>query len=1072
MADNLTTTTTVSTIPDATVIATDDAGAGGHVQLVKLAISTDGSATALTADNSDGLLVNLGTNNDVTVTSGTITANLGATDNAVLDAISAATVATQAAVEGTLTVASHAVTNAGTFVVQEDGAALTALQLIDDIIYVDDTATHATGTTKGAGIMAAATPTDTSIDANDIGMLAMSTDRRLHVDSQIVGQDADVTIADGGNSITIDGTITANLSATDNAVLDSIATATVATQAAVEGTLTVGPHAVTNAGTFATQATLQANSGVDIGDVDVTSIIPGTGATNLGKIEDAAHTTGDVGVMTLAVQQTADAALAGTSGDYAPLQVDDTGYLKVNVKAGGGTGGTSDTDDSAFTAGSGSGTPAMGFFSVDTVDSGDVGVLAMDASRRLLVSIEADNAGIGGGTQYAVDTALGATPTGTLAVAIRDDALSALTPVEGDAVGQRVDANGALWVIHSGTVTVDGSGVTQPISGTVTANLSATDNAVLDQIEVNTSYGDNTGGGVEAGSLRVTLANDSTGLLSVDDNGGSLTVDGTVTANPTNTISTNNSTTSTLGISATYTGTGDDVTNYSAVTIQLDSSHDSATDGMTFQFSIDDTNWDDVYTFTYTAADGARRFQYPVTAQYFRVVYTNGGTGQSHFRMQTILHRADVDTSIHRLVDSVDPDRSAHLLKTAIIAQAAGSGDFVPIAATAGGNLKMSVQEFSDGVDVGNGAVGSETLRVTVASDSTGSLAVTNAGTFVVQEDGAALTALQLLDDVVSTLGTTTYTETTTKGNIIGVVRNDTLAALANTDNEIAPLQVNATGALYVEVDSSALPAGAATAAAQLADGHNVTVDNAAGASAVNIQDGGNSITIDGTVTANLSATDNAVLDQIELNTSYGDNVGNGTAAGSLRVTVASDTTGVLSVDDNGGSLTIDGTVTASNTAGDIAHDAADSGNPVKVGGKAVNFDGTAPGTAVAEADRVNFITDVYGRQLVETAHPNHFSASVDYATAQTNATVKAAAGAGLKLYITDIVVSNGATAGNITLLDGSGGTVMIELYPAINGGMAMPFKTPIALTANTLLAITSTTVTTHSVTVSGYVAP
>lgn len=45
--------------------------------------------------------------------------------------------------------------------------------------------------------------------------------------------------------------------------------------------------------------------------------------------------------------------------------------------------------------------------------------------------------------------------------------------------------------------------------------------------------------------------------------------------------------------------------------------------------------------------------------------------------------------------------------------------------------------------------------------------------------------------------------------------------------------------------------AGVATAANQLADGHNVTVDNASGGSAVNIQDGGNTITVDGTVTAN-----------------------------------------------------------------------------------------------------------------------------------------------------------------------------------------------------------------------------
>src|SRR5690349_21962637 len=37
------------------------------------------------------------------------------------------------------------------------------------------------------------------------------------------------------------------------------------------------------------------------------------------------------------------------------------------------------------------------------------------------------------------------------------------------------------------------------------------------------------GGGTESTALRVTVASDSTGVLSVDDNGGSLTVDGTVT---------------------------------------------------------------------------------------------------------------------------------------------------------------------------------------------------------------------------------------------------------------------------------------------------------------------------------------------------------------------------------------------------------------------------------------------------------------------------------------------------------------------------------------------------------------
>lgn len=58
MADGLTTqSSTLATIPSASKIATDDCGSPGHVQLVKLAISTDGDATLLTADNTDGMLV-------------------------------------------------------------------------------------------------------------------------------------------------------------------------------------------------------------------------------------------------------------------------------------------------------------------------------------------------------------------------------------------------------------------------------------------------------------------------------------------------------------------------------------------------------------------------------------------------------------------------------------------------------------------------------------------------------------------------------------------------------------------------------------------------------------------------------------------------------------------------------------------------------------------------------------------------------------------------------------------------------------------------------------------------------
>lgn len=134
---------------------------------------------------------------------------------------------------------------------------------------------------------------------------------------------------------------------------------------------------------------LAANSGVDIGDVDVTSVIPGTGATNLGKAEDAAHTSGDVGVMGLFVRQSTQADF-GADGDYVPGSVDDNGGLRVSIVAGGGTGGTSCVDGAAFTVNTDSVSPA-GYYYNDTtpgaIDEGDCGISRMTGNRVLLNTI-------------------------------------------------------------------------------------------------------------------------------------------------------------------------------------------------------------------------------------------------------------------------------------------------------------------------------------------------------------------------------------------------------------------------------------------------------------------------------------------------------------------------------------------------------------------------------------------------------------------------------------------------------------------------------------------------------------
>jgi hypothetical protein len=189
--------------------------------------------------------------------------------------------------------------------------------------------------------------------------------------------------------------------------------------------------------------------------------------------EDAAHGSGDKGVMTLAVRSDAGGAIAGTDGDYSPLQVDASGALRVT----GGGGGTEYTEDAAAAANPvGGASILVRSDTPSTITGTDGDNVAQRGTNygaayvQLVTSAGAYIDSVGGGTQYAVDAALGSTPTGTLAVAIRDDSLSTLTPVEGDAIGLRVDANGALWTTVSGTVTVGTHAVTQSGTWNVTVN--------------------------------------------------------------------------------------------------------------------------------------------------------------------------------------------------------------------------------------------------------------------------------------------------------------------------------------------------------------------------------------------------------------------------------------------------------------------------------------------------------------------------------------------------------------------------------------------------------------------------
>jgi hypothetical protein len=172
------------------------------------------------------------------------------------------------------------------------------------------------------------------------------------------------------------------------------------------------------------------------------------------------------------------------------------------------------------------------------------------------------------------------------------------------------------------------------------------------------------------------------------------------------------------------------------------------------------------------------------------------------------------------------------------------------------------------------------------------------------------------------------------------------------------------------------------------------------------------------------------------------------------------------------GDALVDDTLDALKTVpgGHVAHDAADSGNPLKIGGRAE----TTFQTAVADGDRVDALFDVYGVQRVRGDHPNLWSYHEDSASALTDTSVQAAPAAGFSVYITDIVFSTGAaTACNIFFEEGAAKILGPYYLEAVSGrGLALHFSTPKKCTAQTALTVTTSAAIAHGLDVTGFIAP
>ncbi len=181
-----------------------------------------------------------------------------------------------------------------------------------------------------------------------------------------------------------------------------------------------------------------------------------------------------------------------------------------------------------------------------------------------------------------------------------------------------------------------------------------------------------------------------------------------------------------------------------------------------------------------------------------------------------------------------------------------------------------------------------------------------------------------------------------------------------------------------------------------------------------------------------------------------------GTLSTITNVVHIDDNSGNISIDDGGNSITVDGTITVNagsgtfTIGGDVASGTNDSGNPVKNGAKAINTEATA----VTNGQRVNLVADLVGKLItLPYANPeNFFNVTSSGDISGTGLTLlKLGAGGSLRYYITAITTSNmhATVSTRIDILDGS---TIIWTGPgaAAGGGYTITLPVPLRGSANT----------------------
>lgn len=797
--------------------------------------------------------------------------------------------------------------------------------------------------------------------------------------------------------------------------------------------------------------------------------------------------------------------------------------------SGGGSGGggaatasltLAETDDGSIAAGQTADAvinlPQV-FDGTNWVRQSGLTVGSVNATAMALVDdTGAQITSFGGGTQYTEDAAAAANPVGNALIGVRQDTLSATTVSgDGDNIALRSTNKGELYVKQTDAVPVTDNGGALTVDGTVTANLSATDNAVLDSIDSATSRLTSSASSVDGGASlattflmaggtynstpltvsdgnQVDLQADVNGYLKVNVAAGSAsgteyTEDAAAAANPAGgaAILVRADTPATV-----TSADGDNIaqrgTNYGAAYVQVVDSSGNFVDAFGGSGGTAQNDNSAVTTITGIGA------LYDTTP----AAVTDGNVG---------LPRMDSSRYLYTVFPSAQSVTASNLqVDVNQLAGAAFSAtNYLPIRVTDGTNyLTADTQGTHDtslgtitsitGGVLGGYANSSAPTNVTAGDwtvawfDLAGRAHVTGDSSMTaLKVDGSGVTqpvsgsvtvSATNLDVQSGGADLATAAQMTTQAGYL-----DGLETLLNGG---LPAALGAGGGLKIDGSGTALPISGSISCSNCTGSGASAVDDAAFTVATDSVAplGG---LFDDTAPDSVNEGDEGAVRMsanrnlyVTLRDAAGNERGlNIDASGQLAATIASGTVTTVSTVTSlsqfgGNAINLGAGATGTGTLrmvianddpvndfavkGDanlVAHDAADAGNPLKIGYKATTS--ISGNTMVASNDRTDAFAGIDGVQITRPySNLEDRVSGTAGITDGSSTSIVAAQGAGIRFCATNIIVSNSsATDVTVDIRDGTAGTILMTIPAPQVGGAVVPLAVPICTTANTIFA-------------------